>query len=222
MTGKVIDDLHVDINDYFHEESKTVALVAGKGLIDLHLLENTKPIDHENLPEVYLNGVWRPSLTVTGVDGLPPTNKAGNVIRHWTKVKVSVRLPPTMNSAKAKEIVQAKLFSEEIPYGAKVTCDNWQTGDGFCAKELPEWLRGSLDRSSEGVWGKGNICRSYGIGGSIPFLATLGAKFPETNILAVGVGSTESNAHNPNEFIVLPYAKNLIKSLSHVLVDCGK
>jgi len=46
--------------------------------------------------------------------------------------------------------------------------------------------------------------------------------YPEAKILAVGVGSNESNAHNPNEFIVLHYAKNLIKALSHTLFEMGK
>lgn len=176
-TGKVIDDFHVEISPYFQEEAKTVAAIQGKGLYDLHLLDGVQVIDMENLPELYLNGTWRPSLTVTGVDGLPPTKSAGNVIRSKTTAKVSIRLPPTMKAEKAIEIAKAKLLVD-APYGAHVTIGNWHAGSGWCAGELPEWLRTSLDRSSEEVFGKGNICKSYGIGGSIPFLATLGEKFP--------------------------------------------
>jgi len=90
----------------------------------MKLLEGVTPINLDNLPEMYLNGTWRPSLTITGVDGLPPTSKAGNVIRKSTTVKVSIRLPPTMDCDKAKEIVLSKL-SGDAPYGAKVTLSNW-------------------------------------------------------------------------------------------------
>jgi len=82
-----------------------VAGVAGEDLLNFHLLPNVVPINHDNLLEAYLSQTWRPSLTITGVDGLPATTIAGNVIRAWTKVKVSIRLPPTMDAHKAKELV---------------------------------------------------------------------------------------------------------------------
>lgn len=221
-TGKVIDDLHVEIPQYFFEEAKQVAALSGDKLFsDYHLLDGVSPISKDDLPNLYLNGTWRPSLTITGVDDIPPTTKAGNVIRKSTTVKVSVRLPPTLDGKKAEQIIKDKL-SGDAPYGAKVTLSGFHSGNGFACADLPDWLRSALDNSSEGVWGKGHTCKSYGVGGSIPFLATLGEMYPKAKILAVGVGSAESNAHNPNEFIVLHYAKNLIKALSHVLYDSGK
>jgi len=54
-----------------------------------------------DLPNLYLNNVWRPSLAITGAEGLPPLNQAGNVIRAYTTARVSLRLPP---SADAKEM----------------------------------------------------------------------------------------------------------------------
>lgn len=104
-----------------------------------HQLDGVQSINGDDLVEVYLNGMWRPSLTVTGVDGLPPTSKAGNVIRAKTTVKVSIRLPPNVDSAKAKQVVLEKL-SAPAPYGAHVTLTNWNTGNGYAAKDLPEWL----------------------------------------------------------------------------------
>lgn len=88
------------------------------------------PISKEDVANMYLNGRWRPSLTIVGVDGLPPTTKAGNVIRKSTTVKVSIRLPPTMDTEKAREIILSKL-SVDPPYGAKITIDNFSTGNGF-------------------------------------------------------------------------------------------
>jgi len=85
----------------------------------MHLLDGVHPISQDNLPEMYLNGNWRPSLTITGVDGIPPTAKAGNVIRASTTVKVSIRLPPTMDAEKAKAII-VPLMTTDVPYGAHV------------------------------------------------------------------------------------------------------
>jgi acetylornithine deacetylase/succinyl-diaminopimelate desuccinylase-like protein len=59
------------------------------------------------------------------------------------------------------------------------------------------------------------------MGGSIPFLSELDKMFPSTQIVAFGVLGPNSNAHGPNEMINLPYAKNLIKSLTHIIAQCG-
>jgi len=98
QTGKIIEDFHVENIPYFQEEAKTVAQIAGEELTTFHQLPGVKIINHDNLPELYLNQCWRPSLTVTGVDGLPPTKSAGNVIRPKTTAKISIRLPPTLHS----------------------------------------------------------------------------------------------------------------------------
>jgi acetylornithine deacetylase/succinyl-diaminopimelate desuccinylase-like protein len=48
-----------------------------------------------------------------------------------------------------------------------------------------------------------------GEGGSIPFMALLGERFPEAQFLVTGVLGPESNAHGPNEFLHLPTARKL-------------
>ena len=45
--------------------------------------------------EQLLARTWHPSLSVTGVDGIPPVESAGNVLRPHTSLHLSVRLPPT-------------------------------------------------------------------------------------------------------------------------------
>ena len=104
---------------------------------------------------------------------MPPTKSAGNVIRKGTTVKVSVRLPPNFDSDKAKGIIESKLLSDP-PYNSYITLSHFHTGNGFCAKPLPAWLKTSLDLASEAFWGEGHPCKSYGIGFSIPFLSALG------------------------------------------------
>ena len=59
--------------------------------------------------------------------------------------------------------------------------------------------------------------RAMGEGGSIPFMAMLGARFPEAQFLVVGVLGPGSNAHGPNEFLDLPTAVRLTSCLVDVL-----
>lgn len=48
-------------------------------------------------------------MSITGADGLPPINMAGNVVRSSTGARVSMRLPPTMDPKKAEAIMREKL-----------------------------------------------------------------------------------------------------------------
>jgi acetylornithine deacetylase/succinyl-diaminopimelate desuccinylase-like protein len=59
----------------------------------------------------------------------------------------------------------------------------------------------------------------HGEGGSIPFMAMLGAKFPGTQFVVTGVLGPRSNAHGPNEFLHIPFAKKLSACIAQVLAD---
>jgi di/tripeptidase len=56
-----------------------------------------------------------------------------------------------------------------------------------------------------------------GEGGTIPFMAMLGDKFPKAQFLITGVLGPHSNAHGPNEFLHIPTAKKLTGALADVL-----
>jgi len=43
--------------------------------------EGGRPMDCDNLPEMYLNNTWRANLSITGAAGLPDVGIAGNVVR---------------------------------------------------------------------------------------------------------------------------------------------
>ena len=51
--------------------------------------------------EALLNRTWRPTLSVTGVDGFPELKNAGNVLRPYTAFKLSLRLPPLVDGNEA-------------------------------------------------------------------------------------------------------------------------
>jgi hypothetical protein len=56
-----------------------------------------------------------------------------------------------------------------------------------------------------------------GEGGTIPFMAMLGGYFPDAQFLITGVLGPHSNAHGPNEFLHVGYAKRLTACVADVL-----
>jgi acetylornithine deacetylase/succinyl-diaminopimelate desuccinylase-like protein len=57
-----------------------------------------------------------------------------------------------------------------------------------------------------------------GEGGSIPFMGCWG-EIPKTQFLITGVLGPGSNAHGPNEFLHVPYAKRISETVARVLAD---
>lgn len=169
---------------------------------------------------MYLGNQWGANLSVTGAGGLPPINMAGNVVRSSTSVRLSMRLPPTMDPKKAEAIMVEKLTTD-VPYGAKVTLGKGHAGSGWCMKELSPWLSKSI-KEAGAMFYDGKPSGSYGMGGSIPFLSELEKMYPETEIVAFGLLGPHANAHGPNEMINLPYAKKLTCSLAHVMAEVGQ
>jgi acetylornithine deacetylase/succinyl-diaminopimelate desuccinylase-like protein len=102
-----------------------------------------------------------------------------------------------------------------VPYDARVTLSGTEAADGWCAPELAPWLRTALDDTSTAAWGQG--MRTFGEGGSIPFMGMLGARFPDAQLVVTGVLGPGSNAHGPNEFLDLPTAQRLTRAVADVL-----
>jgi acetylornithine deacetylase/succinyl-diaminopimelate desuccinylase-like protein len=170
----------------------------------------------DDLTELVLNRTWRPQLAITGIDGLPTPVNAGNVLLPSTVAKLSLRLPPTLDSAKAGDIVR-KLLEKDPPYGARVTYKPESDAVGWHAPPLSPWLEQSLARASEITFG---APQAYmGEGGTIPFMAMLGEKFPQAQFVVTGVLGPHSNAHGPNEFLHIPTGKRVSVVIAQVLAD---
>jgi acetylornithine deacetylase/succinyl-diaminopimelate desuccinylase-like protein len=175
----------------------------------------TRPMT-EDLIELVLNRTWRPQLAVTGIEGLPPPGNAGNVLLPYTTAKLSLRLPPTLDAARAGPLLQ-KLLTEDPPAGAEVSFAAKDAATGWNAPELAPWLERSLAEASTASFGRPPAY--MGEGGSIPFMAMLGEKFPAAQFVVTGVLGPQSNAHGPNEFLHLPTAKRLSAVIARVLAD---
>lgn len=129
-----------------------------------------------------------------------------------------MRLPPGFDAKKANQIMEEKL-GKDIPYGAKVTLHGGHAGSGWCQKDLEPSLDAAIAKAGQDFYGK--EVGSYGLGGSIPFLKELEIKYPDTQIVALGVLGPQSNAHGPNESINLPFVRKLAYALTHIVASCG-
>jgi acetylornithine deacetylase/succinyl-diaminopimelate desuccinylase-like protein len=164
--------------------------------------------------ELVLNRTWRPALAITGADGLPAIDNAGNVLRPITSVKISLRLPPTCDAKQATEKLKTLLESEP-PYGAKVSFKPDWDASGWHAPPMVDWLEQAIDDASMNYFGAPAV--HMGEGGSIPFMGMLGEKFPDAQFLITGVLGPHSNAHGPNEFLHIPTAKKLTCCVAEVI-----
>jgi acetylornithine deacetylase/succinyl-diaminopimelate desuccinylase-like protein len=216
-TGKILPpELNVEIPAQRIEQAKQSAQVLGDAIYSkFPFVPGMRPMN-EDLAELVLNRTWRPALSVTGVGGLPPLDSAGNVLRPFTAVKLSLRIPPTLNGAKAGEALKA-LLERDPPYGAKVSFALEKAGSGWNAPALSPWLEASVDAASHEFF---NAPAAYmGEGGTIPFMGMLGEKFPGAQFLITGVLGPHSNAHGPNEFIHIPTGKRVTMCVAKVIAD---
>ena len=166
--------------------------------------------------EALLQRTWRPTLSVTGAEGFPALKDAGNVLRPYTAFKLSLRLPPLVDAAQAVQKLKA-LLEDNAPYQAKVTFEGGGGATGWNAPSSTPWFDNALDGASQAFFGAG--CGTIGQGGTIPLMNMLSQGFPKAQMMVCGVLGPKSNAHGPNEFLHVPYAKKLTAAVAYVMAQ---
>jgi len=216
-TGLIkVPELQVEVPDkHVRYAAETTATLGAKIIEDHPFVLGSKPVTTD-LVEAALNNTWRSTLCVTGVEGIPPLEVAGNVLRPYTTLNLSIRMPPTCDGEKAGAAVK-RILEANPPYGAKVSFEMDKCGMGWAAPELAPWLEESLNKASNAFFGK--PVRLLGEGGSIPFMGMLGATFPGTQFVITGVLGPQSNAHGPNEFLHVGMFHGVCASMASVLAD---
>ncbi|MCW0385883.1 hypothetical protein NB722_000422 [Xanthomonas sacchari] len=214
-TGKIkVEGLYAEIPEERLAQARKVAEVLGDEVYSkFPFLPGMRPM-HEDLSELVLNRTWRPALSVTGADGLPPLASAGNVLRPETAVKLSLRLPPTLDGKHAGELLKDVLLRDP-PYGAEVSLALEKSSSGWNAPAQSPWLTDAIEAASQAAFGKPAMY--MGEGGSIPFMGMLGEKFPGAQFMITGVLGPHSNAHGPNEFLHIPMGKRVTACVSRVI-----
>jgi acetylornithine deacetylase/succinyl-diaminopimelate desuccinylase-like protein len=211
-----IDSLFVQIPPERQDQAKTAA-----GILDdevytkLPFAPGMKPMT-DDPAQLILNRTWRPQLAITATAGYPTPENGGNVLLPYTTLKLSLRLPPTCEAEPARLAVK-KALEDNPPYGATVEFDAPRGETGWNAPALSPWLAKALDKASNAHFGKPPAF--MGEGGSIPFMAMLGKKFPKTQFVVTGVLGPHSNAHGPNEFLHIPTGKKVSASIASILAD---
>jgi acetylornithine deacetylase/succinyl-diaminopimelate desuccinylase-like protein len=218
-TGRLLPgEFHAPIPGERVEQARRAAEILGELVLGKYpFAGGTQPMIADRT-EALLNRTWRPALSIIGADGLPPIADAGNVLRPLTSLELSLRLPPTADAVRAGEVMKRTLEADP-PAGASVRFELTEAATGWNAPPMQTWLARAIDEASQRFYEQ--PAASMGEGGTIPFMAMLGRHFPEAQFLITGVLGPHSNAHGPNEFIHVPYAKKLTACVAHVIAAHG-
>ncbi|MEN1939920.1 M20 family metallopeptidase [Luteimonas sp. MJ174] len=214
-TGRILlDGLHVQVPDERLAQARKCAEVLDTAVFDkFPFLPGMTPMS-DDLTELVLNRTWRPALSITGIGGMPSLESAGNVLRPETAVKLSLRLPPTLDGKRAGELLQEALLRDP-PNGAKLGLELEKASSGWNAPAMAPWLDSAVDAASQAFYKRPAMY--MGEGGSIPFMGMLGEKFPGAQFMITGVLGPHSNAHGPNEFLHIDMGKRVTASVAQVI-----
>src|SRR5262249_9973312 len=135
-----------------------------------------------------LAGTWKPALSIIGAAGLPAPADGGNVLRPLTSLKLSLRIPPTLDAARASRPM-AEILAADRRSGAHVRFRGWGS-PGWDAPATEPWLLDAVHDASRRHFGRPAMFN--GLGGSIPFMAMLGERFPRAQFFITGTGGPGS------------------------------
>jgi acetylornithine deacetylase/succinyl-diaminopimelate desuccinylase-like protein len=218
-SGKLIDALWHKIPDDRLQQARAAARTLGKSVDGKMPFHGSTRSMSDDPYELLLSSTWRPTLSVTGAEGLPSLQNAGNVLRPFTTLKLSFRLPPGVDAQAAANAVKQVLESDP-PYGATVTFEVESSMGGWNAPSTAAWLEAAIQSASQAFFGRDAMY--MGVGGTIPFMGMLSEKFPRTQFLITGVLGPHSNAHGPNEFLDIATGKRVTACVAHVVAEHAK
>lgn len=206
------------INPPAPNEVKEKLAVIGEKIKDTyleayHLPEHLHTVE-DSIPKTILRNLWHAGLEVTGVKGLPSTERAGNVTTSSLELKLSLRIPPAVEGSVVAEILKTTLENEP-PYGARVSYTVESADNGWLAKPLSDSTKKAVWSAAREVYHDDPI--QSGIGASIPFIGMMARTYPHADQLVTGILSPSSNAHGPNENLHIPTVKNITEWLTRFL-----
>lgn len=210
-TGEILPEwLHLEISDDMKKTCSKIVDMKGDEMKDFPLLDGVKKQVEDPL-DIFITMNLKPSLSIIGADGIPPIESAGNVLRTNTDLKISLRTPPGIDATFVAEKVQ-KLLEENPPNGAHVTAKMTEVADGFLSPKLPDSVSLALEEACNEFYG--NSFMDLYIGGTIPVMAMLQARYADSKFIITGAGGPGGNAHGPDEKLHIPTAKKVTKCMS--------
>jgi acetylornithine deacetylase/succinyl-diaminopimelate desuccinylase-like protein len=214
-TGEIlIPELHTTIPaERIAQVKKSAEILGEQTYSEFPLVTGAKPISFDS-EQLILNRSWKPTLSVVGAEGFPALEFAGNVLRPETIVRLSFRTPPNCDIQRASNAIKT-ILEKDPPYGAQIEFKLGHFGPGWDAPKMQTWLIAASEQASEIYFGK--PCAYMGEGGSIPFMGMLGEQFPKAQFVITGVLGPHSNAHGPNEFLHIDYAKKITGCIASII-----
>ena len=175
-SGRIlVDELHAPIPaDRLQQARATAGTLGATVHGKLPLLDGMSPMSRTTA-ELLLNSTWRPTLSVTGVDGIPPLPSAGNVLRPIRAFVLSFRLPPGVDPERAALAIKQAL-EHDPPYGARVSSMSNRAWAAGTRRRHAPWLRTAIQDASREFFGADAMY--MGTGGSIPFMADAEREIP--------------------------------------------
>src|SRR5439155_908476 len=162
-----------------------------------------------------VNGVLTVEVLTEGVH----SGDASGVVASSFRVARALldRLDSAQTGVVAERAAQRvkQLLEADPPYGARVRFEYGQAATGWNAPATAAWLDRAVSQASQKHYAQPAMW--MGEGGTIPFMAMLGEKFPQAQFFITGVLGPHSNAHGPNEFLHIDYAKKLTACVADVL-----
>lgn len=215
-SGRLHPSLYVDVPESVHRQLEKVAQVLGPGIYQRFPWAGGTQPESDDTTQLLLNNTWRPSLATVGFSGAPEVGNAGNTLRPATSVRLTIRLPPTLDASAAARTIRAEL-TRDPPYGAVVRFDADTPQTGWSAPPFEPWLDRAMNDASLTYFGKPAMY--MGCGGTIPFMKMLGDAYPAVQFFVTGVLGPRSNAHGPNEFLEIATGKRVTACVADVLAN---
>lgn len=219
-TGELLlPEFYVDIPKERIEQAKALAKTLGEKVYNSYPFSSgVKPVV-DKFDEIILNSTWRPGLAVIAADGFQTLDNAGNVIRPFTTLDLSFRIPPNCDPKKLVDKIK-QIFESNPPYNAKITFTEGANSPGWDAPAMPAHLSKALDEASKTYFGKD--AAYVGCGGGIGVVKMMGDLFPKAQFIVTGIEGPGSNAHGPNESLNIDAAKKLTCCMSDILQTYSK
>ena len=156
----------------------------------------------------------RPAVTVIGLDA-PATATAANALVPAARAKVSVRLAPGDDPARAFALVRDHLLAR-VPWGARVTITEGSGALGYAVTGDGPGLR-AAKRAMREAYGKEAV--QIGSGGSIPLVTTLGTTYPEAEVIVWGAQDDGARIHAGDEGVVLEELQRAVLAEALLLAE---
>ena len=217
QTGKITNPvLNPPIPKEAEEKYAQLASVVGDEYIESYDLPKNLKTVGESLKENIERNLWEAGLEVTGFNGLPPHTEAGSVMHNEITLKLSFRIPPTVDYKDAAKEIK-KLLETNPPYGAAVTYTPMEGENGWYSRLLSNDIKEAMEKAAQSVYGSAPV--ETGLGGAIPFISMMEGAYPDADHLVVGVLSPSSNAHGPDENMHIPTVKKLTHWAAEFLIQ---